>query len=134
MCCGACHTRRRGCPAEVALAPAGSKHGQSLRRSSCCAPQPTALPPLPAGAARDCLRGAVRVAVAPRSRLGMAVPYELLGAVYPLLDQFGASRESEEYDEAAGVQLVISLDAGRAAALADAVADATSGRVSATEQ
>ncbi|KAL4432217.1 hypothetical protein ABPG77_005979 [Micractinium sp. CCAP 211/92] len=86
------------------------------------------------GTARDCLRGAARVAVAPRSRLGLAVPYELLGAVYPLLDQFGASRESEEYDEASGVRLVISLEAGRAAALADAVADATSGRVATTEQ
>lgn len=88
----------------------------------------------PAGAARDCLRGAHRVAVAPRSRLGLEVPYELLGAVFPLLDQFGASRESEEYDGAAGVRLIVSLEAGRAAALAEAVADATSGRVAATAE
>lgn len=86
------------------------------------------------GAARDCLRGAHRVAVAPRSRLGLEVPYELLGAVFPLLDQFGASRESEEYDGAAGVRLIVSLEAGRAAALAEAVADATSGRVAATAE
>ncbi|KAL4421472.1 hypothetical protein ABPG75_010763 [Micractinium tetrahymenae] len=81
------------------------------------------------GAARDCLRSAPRVEVAPRSRLRLEVPYELLGAVYPLLDQHGASRESEEYDAAAGVRLLVSLEAGRAAGLAEAVADATSGRV-----
>lgn len=109
--------------------------GQPQRwRPRCSRHRRPAAPSLHAGAARDCLRSATRVTVAPRSRLRLEVPYELLGAVYPLLDQYGASRESEQYDEAAGVQLVVGVDAGRAAALADALADATSGRVVATAE
>lgn len=61
--------------------------------------------------------------------LTLQVPYELLGPIYPLLEQHGAQKQEESYDDAAGVGLVVSLEAGRADALRAAVADATSGRV-----
>ncbi|PSC68729.1 IMPACT family member in pol 5 region [Micractinium conductrix] len=83
------------------------------------------------GAARECLRGAPRRAVTPRVRLRMQVPYELLGAIYPLLDQHCAAKEGEDYDAAAGVSLLVGVEAARAPALAAAVVDATSGRVAA---
>ncbi len=59
------------------------------------------------------------------------VPFELLGPVYPLLEQHGAQKQEESYDDAAGVSLVVRLEAGRAQALSSALADATSGRVQA---
>ena len=57
------------------------------------------------------------------------VPFELLGPIYPLLEQHGAHKADESYDAAAGVGMVVSVEAGRAEALRGAVADATSGRV-----
>jgi hypothetical protein len=57
------------------------------------------------------------------------VPFELLGAVYPLLEQHGAQKQEESYDDTAGVALVVACEAGRAEALRGAIADATSGRV-----
>lgn len=57
------------------------------------------------------------------------VPFELLGPVYPLLEQHGAVKQEESYDDAAGVGLLVRLEAGRADALRAALADATSGRV-----
>lgn len=57
------------------------------------------------------------------------VPFELLGAVYPLLEQHDAQKQEESYDDAAGVTLVVACDSGRAEALRGAIADATSGRV-----
>lgn len=63
----------------------------------------------------------------------MQVPFELLGPVYPLLEQHGAIKQQESYDSAAGVSLLVSVEAGRADALRQALADATSGRVVAVE-
>ena len=57
------------------------------------------------------------------------VPFELLGAVYPLLEQHGAQKQEESYDDTAGVALLVACEAGRAEALRGAIADATSGRV-----
>lgn len=51
--------------------------------------------------------------------------------MYPLLEQHGAQKQEESYDDAAGVSLVVRLEAGRAQALSAALADATSGRVQA---
>ena len=61
----------------------------------------------------------------------LQVPFELLGPVYPLLEQHGAQKQEESYDDAAGVRLVVRLEAGQAQALSAALADATSGRVQA---
>jgi predicted transcriptional regulator len=61
------------------------------------------------------------------------VPFELLGPVYPLLEHHGAMKQQESYDAAEGVSLVVSVEAGRAAALRQDLADATSGRVVAEE-
>jgi putative IMPACT (imprinted ancient) family translation regulator len=57
------------------------------------------------------------------------VPYELLGPIYPLLEQHGAHKVDESYDAAAGVGMVVAVEAGRVVGLMAAVADATSGRV-----
>ena len=93
------------------------------------------------GAARDCLRGAVRRQVMPTLSLRLRVPYDLLGAVYALLEQHGAVKQQESYDAADGVAasapaacLVVGLEAERAPALCAALADATSGRVQAEAQ
>ncbi|PRW32560.1 IMPACT family [Chlorella sorokiniana] len=83
------------------------------------------------GAARDCLRAAAKRQMTPQVQLRLQVPFELLGPVYPLLEQHGARKEEESYDDAAGVSLVVRLEAGKAQALSAALADATSGRVQA---
>ncbi|KAI7843529.1 hypothetical protein COHA_002771 [Chlorella ohadii] len=83
------------------------------------------------GAARDCLRAAPKRQMTPQVQLRLQVPFELLGPVYPLLEQHGAQKQEESYDDAAGVSLVVLLEAGKAQALSAALADATSGRVQA---
>ncbi|KAI3423839.1 hypothetical protein D9Q98_009675 [Chlorella vulgaris] len=84
------------------------------------------------GAARDCLRSAPTQHKLPRVELRMQVPFELLGPVYPLLEQHVAQKLAETYkdgDGSDGVELVVSVEVDRADALIAALADATSGRV-----
>eukprot|EP00887_Chlorella_sp_A99_P005703 scaffold1.g5703.t1 len=79
-------------------------------------------------AARECLRAALRARVTPRVALRLAVPFELLGVTYALIEQHGGRKEGEEYGEGA-VDMRLSLEAAAAARLAAALRDATSGRV-----
>ncbi|KAL4855654.1 IMPACT family member in pol 5'region [Chlorella vulgaris] len=83
------------------------------------------------GAARDCLRSAPTQHKLPRVELRMQVPFELLGRVYPLLEQHVAQKLAETYkdgDGSDGVELVVSVEVDRADALIAALADVTSGR------
>jgi putative IMPACT (imprinted ancient) family translation regulator len=67
-----------------------------------------------------------------RARALLQVPFELLGPVYPLLEQHVAQKLAETYkdgDGSDGVELVVSVEVDRADALIAALADATSGRV-----
>ena len=80
------------------------------------------------GAARECLQTAARQQMTPRTALRLHVPFQLLGSIYPLLEQHGGSKEEESFGDD-GVCMVVGVEAARAEALSRAVADATSGRV-----
>lgn len=80
------------------------------------------------GAAREALRAAPKQQRTPQLALRLRVPFDQLGPVYPLLEQHGAAKENESYEDD-GVLLSIRVEAAAAPALARALADATSGRV-----
>jgi putative IMPACT (imprinted ancient) family translation regulator len=86
-----------------------------------------------AGAARECLRAAPRAEVSPRVVLRAAVPYGALGAAYTAAEAHGAASLGEAYPGggAGGVELRLSVPAGRVAALQAALRDASSGRIEA---
>jgi putative IMPACT (imprinted ancient) family translation regulator len=82
------------------------------------------------GAARDCLRSAPKAFVRRRATLAAECPFALLGAVYGAVQRLGGAPEGgEEYTEGGGVVVRFCIDADAAGAAAEAVADATSGRV-----
>ena len=78
------------------------------------------------GATAECLRRAGRVDVKPREKIVVRIPFEALGAVYSLIDKFGATKDGEEYG-AEGVVLRLSVAADYVAAMRQAVRDATRG-------
>lgn len=67
----------------------------------------------------------------------LQAPFELIGPIYALLEQYNAEKLREEYGGGAeagngsggGMELELRVEAGAAAALAAAVQNATSGRV-----
>lgn len=79
------------------------------------------------GTAAECLRLAPRVELHPRVTLRVEVPFEVLGAIYPLFEQHGVERGAEEYS-AEGVVLELRVRADHAEALERALRDATRGR------
>ncbi len=80
------------------------------------------------GTAAECLRVAPRVELHPRRTLRVAAPFEVLGALYPILESHGVERGAEAYS-AEGVSLELRVRADRAEALERALRDATRGRV-----
>lgn len=81
------------------------------RAAACAYTRPTAHPPL-------CLPAAP-----------LQAPFELIGPIYPLLEQYAAEKLREEYQDSGSVEMELRVEEGAAARLADAVRDATSGRV-----
>jgi uncharacterized YigZ family protein len=79
------------------------------------------------GTAAECLRLANRLEVRPRVAAVLTAPFELTGAVYPLLELHGAEKLEESYSEA-GLVLRLSLDLGTLEAFRTALADATRGQ------
>ncbi|KAL6759611.1 ribosomal protein S5 domain 2-type protein [Haematococcus lacustris] len=89
------------------------------------------------GAARDCLRAAPRQLVQLRSTLEVEAGYQVLGAVYLVLDRLKCVRLSEEYSPGSAAQqqvrLRFSVEASKSAEVQQALADATAGQVVAQE-
>ncbi len=79
------------------------------------------------GAAAEALRTASRIEVLPRIAVAMAAPFEHLGALYRLLDQFNAAERTETYTEQ-GVRMSVSLLASDYERFAAALRDATRGQ------
>ncbi|KAG1663829.1 hypothetical protein FOA52_013394 [Chlamydomonas sp. UWO 241] len=81
-------------------------------------------------AARDCLRASPRAFRAARVELEVAVPYAILGVMYPQMERVGAVRSGEEeYLEDGRVRLALCVEADREEEFVRAVADATAGGV-----
>lgn len=78
------------------------------------------------GTAAECLRTAPRLEVRPRQPLTVSVPFEHLGALYHLLDTFGAVWGEETYT-AGGVILAVQVFPEDAPHFAGALRDATRG-------
>ncbi|MBI5548755.1 MAG: YigZ family protein [Deltaproteobacteria bacterium] len=83
------------------------------------------------GTAAECLRVAVRLEVRPRVALRVEAPFALTGAIYPLLESFGAQRLKEEFSDT-GLVLELSLEASSADAFRSSLRDATRGKAVAT--
>lgn len=79
------------------------------------------------GTAAECLRQAGRLEVRPKLRLRVQVPFDLIGAVYPVVDRQQAIRLGESF-EAEGMMLELEIDETQAEALTNALRDATRGK------
>ncbi len=80
------------------------------------------------GTAAKCLNGASKTAIKQMTTVTFEAPFELIGSVYPLLDQFGASKLHEVYTQT-GVSLTLELDDGSRADFETTLKNATRGRV-----
>ncbi len=78
------------------------------------------------GTAAQCLRAAPRVEIFPKAMLAVEIPFDSIGAVYQVLDRFGAVKCMEEYNES-GVILKLEMDERYVADLTNALQDATRG-------
>jgi uncharacterized YigZ family protein len=79
------------------------------------------------GVAAECLRRAPRTQIRICVRLKVHVPFEDIGAIYPVIERLEARKLLEEYDEQ-GLSLSIELDEGQQSLFRDALRDATRGR------
>jgi uncharacterized YigZ family protein len=79
------------------------------------------------GAVAECLRAAPKHEIRELVTLELTVPFDAIGAVYPLIERFEATKLGEEYGEG-GVTLQIELDENQVAEIERALADATRGR------
>ena len=78
------------------------------------------------GTAAQCLRAARRVKIFRKALVTVEIPFDSIGAVYPVLDRFGAVKLTEEYIES-GVILKVQVDERFVADLTSALHDATRG-------
>lgn len=79
------------------------------------------------GTAAECLRRAGRVEVRPKLRLCVQVPFDQIGAVYPVVDRFQAVRLGERFGSE-GMELELEVDEAGAESLKSALRDATRGK------
>lgn len=80
------------------------------------------------GTAAECLRLAPRLEIRPTVSFVLSVPFDCTGPIYPLLDRWPLVRNGEEYT-AAGVQITVTMEEGAETGFAEAVRDASRGRV-----
>ncbi len=78
------------------------------------------------GTAAQCLRAARRVEIFRKAMVTVEIPFDSIGAVYPVIDRFGAVKLREEYIES-GVILTVEVDERYVADLTSALHDATRG-------
>jgi uncharacterized YigZ family protein len=79
------------------------------------------------GVAANCLRLAERREVKPKSKVRICVPYDCLGALYPMLEKWSA-RKCEENCADDGMQMVVELLSDNLDAFAHALRDSTRAR------
>ncbi len=87
--------------------------------------------------AAECLRLAPRVEVLPLLSLVLRAPFDCLGAVYHLMESFGAGKPREgggERFDAEGLTVTLTLTAEKRPAFEAALRDATRGRAKLEEQ
>lgn len=79
------------------------------------------------GAVLECLRQAPRLEITPKVVCSVAVPFDLTGSVYQLLERQGVTRLGEEYS-ATGATLMLQLDEVDFESFSKALRDATKAR------
>ncbi|HQP34477.1 MAG TPA: YigZ family protein [Polyangiaceae bacterium] len=80
------------------------------------------------GTAAECLRRAGRLEVRPKIHVGVAVPFDQIGAVYPVIERHQVRKLSESYTDG-GVSLELEVEEAGEEGLRQALRDATRGRV-----
>ncbi len=80
------------------------------------------------GVAATCLRQAPKREVQPQVTVWVNVPFEAMGAVYPVLERFTATKEAERYTQV-GLELSLRLNAADLEAFRRTLTDATRGKV-----
>ncbi|MCP4678843.1 MAG: YigZ family protein [Deltaproteobacteria bacterium] len=80
------------------------------------------------GTAAKCLNGAPKTEIKQMISVVVDAPFEAIGSVYPVLEQFGAAKLNEAYTQT-GVSLTLELDDGSRVAFEKALRNATRGRV-----
>ncbi|KAG6474433.1 IMPACT family member in pol 5'region-like isoform X1 [Zingiber officinale] len=75
------------------------------------------------GVASECLKGAATCLVKPKARIGMEVPFELLGAVYHQLQHFQAEDIKQDYETGndGTTMVTFKVEYGNIVALEDAI-------------
>ncbi len=79
------------------------------------------------GTAASCLREAERREIWPTVELRVALPFDGVSALYPLLERFEADRDDEQYT-AQGVEVTVRLQTRHQAEFQRALIDATRGK------
>ncbi len=79
------------------------------------------------GTAAKCLAAAPRVEIRRKTTVSIEAPFDAIGAIYAIFDQFSALKMGEEYGEA-GIVLTLEIEENRLAEFETALRDATRGR------
>lgn len=79
------------------------------------------------GTAAKCLKEAPKKVVEPKATIKIAIPFSDTGAVHSLIEQAGAKKLKEAYDEK-GVTLTVEIDEKRLREFSSSLKNATKGR------
>ena len=80
------------------------------------------------GCAAKCLQQAQRERIVPQAEIRLRIPFDQIGALYTLIDQFGANRLAEKYTDT-GLEIGLQVDRDDCPSLVAALTDACAGRV-----
>ena len=80
------------------------------------------------GSAAKCLQRAHLEPIVPQAEIRLRVAFDHIGALYTLVDQFGAQRLAEIYTDT-GLEIGLKIDRNDCQALVAALTDASAGRI-----
>ena len=80
------------------------------------------------GCAAKCLQQAQLAAIVPRVEIRLRIAFEHIGALYNLIDQYGATRLEEVYSDI-GLEIELKVDRSACQSLVAALTDACAGRI-----
>ena len=80
------------------------------------------------GCAAKCLQRAQLKRIVPQAEIRLGVAFDHIGALYTLIDQFGAQKMREAYTDT-GLEIELKIDRTNCQALVAALTDASAGRI-----